>query len=89
MLTCREVTELAGRVSELSLWQRVLYRIHVGLCHDCGAFLHQMEVSRATIGRLPSAPMPADARDQTLGRFRDWKGGADVAPREPGGEDGR
>lgn len=74
-MTCREVTELITDYLEgkLSLWDRVRFHYHLGLCVDCRTHLRQMRQTIATLGRLPIEPIPQAVRDELLRRFRAWK----------------
>lgn len=86
MLTCREMVELVGDYVErrLSTWDRVKFQLHLGMCNKCREYVHQLEVTRKTVGQMPEQQMPAEVREEMLARFRDWKGGEDVAPPDLG-----
>jgi hypothetical protein len=47
--------------------------MHLGLCFGCRIYLLQMKYMLRTVGRLPSAPAPAELREQLLARFRTWQ----------------
>jgi predicted anti-sigma-YlaC factor YlaD len=72
MPTCREITELVTDYLEgrLSLKQQLGFRMHVGKCKDCRAYLRQMKTTVRALGRMPAEPMPANVRDELLTRFR-------------------
>ncbi len=75
MLTCQELTELVTDYLEgrLSLWDRMRFGMHVGMCRHCRAFLRDRRLTIETLGRMPEDPIPPDVRDALLERFRDWK----------------
>jgi len=75
MLNCQQITELVTDYVEgrLSLGDRLRFRMHVGMCKHCKAYLRQMRVTVEAVGKLPDEPMPADVRDELLRRFRTWK----------------
>lgn len=75
MLTCRELTELVTDYLEdrLSFMDRMRFRMHVGMCRHCRAYLGQFKHTIRTLGRLPAEEIPPDVRDELLARFRDWK----------------
>lgn len=61
---------LEGR---MTLGTRMRFHMHLGMCKHCRAYLRQMRLTVATLGRLPDEPMPADVKDELLRRFRGWK----------------
>jgi predicted anti-sigma-YlaC factor YlaD len=75
MLTCRELTELVTNYLErrLSWRDRLQVELHLGMCRDCRAYLHQMRDTIRTLGELPPDPVRPDVRDKLLERFRNWK----------------
>lgn len=75
MLTCQELTELITDYLEdrVSFMDRLRFRLHVGMCRHCRAYLNQMKQTIRTLGRLPAESIPPDVRDELLARFRDWK----------------
>jgi anti-sigma factor RsiW len=75
MLTCQQLTTLVTDYLEghLSFADRVRFRMHVGMCKHCRAYLRQMRATVATVGQLPDEPLPDAVRDELLERFRSWK----------------
>ncbi|MEK6606577.1 MAG: zf-HC2 domain-containing protein [Myxococcota bacterium] len=75
MLTCKELTEIITDYLEgrLSFMDRLRFQMHIGMCRHCRAYLRQMKLTVATMGRLPDEPIPPETRDALLARFRDWK----------------
>ena len=75
MLTCQELTELITDYLEgrMSLWDRIRFRLHIGICRHCRAFLHDRKLAIKTLGKMPADPIPPDVRDELLHTFRDWK----------------
>lgn len=75
MLTCKEITQLVTDYLEgrLSLWQRLMFRMHIGLCEHCHRYLQQMRVTIALEGAIPSDSPPPEVRDELLRRFRSWR----------------
>jgi predicted anti-sigma-YlaC factor YlaD len=75
MLTCQEITELVTDYVEgrMGLADRMRFQMHVGMCKHCRAYLRQMKVTVAALGKLPDdAAMPDDVRDELRKRFADW-----------------
>lgn len=75
MLTCKEITELVTDYLEgrLSLADRMRFQMHVGMCKHCRAYLKQMKVTVAALGKMPDdAAMPGDVQDELRKRFADW-----------------
>lgn len=54
MLTCRELTELVTDYLEdrMSFMDRLRFRLHVGRCWPCRAYLDQMKQTIRTLGKL-------------------------------------
>lgn len=76
MLTCQQLTELVTDYLEnrLSFMNRVRFRVHLGMCRHCRAYLSQMKHTIRTLGKLPAKEIPADVRNELLARFRHWNG---------------
>lgn len=75
MLTCSEMTELVTDYLEkrLPLRKRLLFRMHIGMCRHCRAYLRQMRLTIRTLGKLPDTPIPPDVKAELLRRFDGWK----------------
>ncbi len=52
MLTCQELTELITDYLEgrVSFMDRVRFRLHIGMCRHCRAYLDQMKQTIRTLG---------------------------------------
>lgn len=74
MLTCKELTELVTDYLEghLSIYDRVRFELHVGLCQHCRTYLRQMKMTVKALGSLDAEPPPA-VSSELLERFRTWK----------------
>jgi predicted anti-sigma-YlaC factor YlaD len=75
MLTCQELTEVVTDYLEgrLTFMQRLRFRLHIGMCRHCRAYLRQMKLMIRTLGKLPEEPIPPSVEEELLQRFRDWK----------------
>lgn len=75
MMTCQELTELVNDYLEghLSLLARAQFRMHVGMCRHCRAYLQARRLTIEATGKLEAEPIPTDVRDEMLELFRDWK----------------
>ena len=75
MLTCRELTDLVTDYLEgrQTLVQRLRFRMHVGMCRHCRAYLRQLKQTIRALGDLPAEPILPDVQQALLERFRDWK----------------
>ena len=73
--TCKEVAELITEYLEgsLSLKQRLLFQMHMNSCIDCRNYLSQMKYTIATLGQLPSEPVPEQVKEELLKCFWSWK----------------
>ncbi|MBI2833724.1 MAG: zf-HC2 domain-containing protein [Acidobacteria bacterium] len=74
-MTCQELTELVTDYLEnrMSFMDRLRFRVHIGMCRHCRAYLDQMRKTIRTLGELSAEPIPPAIRDELLARFRDWK----------------
>ena len=74
-ITCREFVELATNYLEgkLSDPDRERFEDHLALCPGCQAYMEQLEATLRALGRIPEESLSADARDELLHAFHDWK----------------
>ena len=74
-LTCKKVTEVITDYLEgaLTLWDRLRFQMHLGMCFSCRRYLRQMKYTIQTLGQLPSDPIQPDVREELLTRFKNWK----------------
>jgi anti-sigma factor RsiW len=72
MLTCQQLTELATENTEghLSLFRRLQFEMHLGMCRHCRAYLQQIKMTMRTLGKLSVEPIPDDIKQELLVRFR-------------------
>ena len=75
MLSCRELTEVITDYLEgrMTLWQRLQFHMHLGMCRHCRLYLKQMRVTVAALGKVPDQVVPDDVHDDLMRRFSDWK----------------
>ena len=75
MISCQQLTELVTDYVEgrMPLWDRVRFRLHLALCPLCVTYVDQLEVTVATLGRLPDVPVDDGIRDELLDAFRTWR----------------
>lgn len=81
MLTCQQLTDLVTDYLEgrLSLWQRLKFELHVGMCPHCRRFLKQMRQTREVLGHLPPVELPPDLEAELMERFEGWTAQPDVS----------
>jgi anti-sigma factor RsiW len=74
-ITCREFVELATNYLEgkLSAPDRERFDHHLALCPGCQAYMEQLGATLRALGRIPEDSLSADAREELLHAFRDWK----------------
>jgi anti-sigma factor RsiW len=74
-LSCQELVELVTDYLEGSLsdQDRARFDDHLAMCTGCRNYLAQMRITIAALGRLSEASISAQARDDLLGAFRNWK----------------
>ena len=73
-LLCREAVELVTDYLEsaLSDADRARFEYHLSLCPNCAEYLAQIKASVALSGRVVPEELPAQARTELTGLFRDW-----------------
>ncbi len=71
-LTCKEWVEMVTDYLEgsLSLWPRLRFHLHLGLCKGCRHYLQQVRTTIKTAQQLPREPVPAQVQEELLRRFR-------------------
>jgi predicted anti-sigma-YlaC factor YlaD len=80
-LSCQELVELVTDYLEgaLPALQRARFEEHLARCSGCRNYLAQMRITIDSLGRLTEDAIPAQARDDLLGVFRNWKKAAPSA----------
>jgi len=75
MLTCAEITELVTAYLEKQMpWRRrMAFRMHIGMCRHCRAYLRQMRTTVQTLGHMPAEPIPTDVLDELARRLRSMR----------------
>ncbi len=73
--SCKDIAALITDYLEgsFTLGQRLRFQMHLGLCVACRNYLRQMKYTIATLGQLPSEPVPDHIKKALLERFRTWK----------------
>jgi anti-sigma factor RsiW len=74
-ITCREFVELATNYLEGKLPEpdRERFEDHLALCPGCQVYMEQLHATLRALGRIPEDSLSADAREELLHAFRDWK----------------
>jgi hypothetical protein len=75
-LTCRQFTVQATDYLEdrLGVFARVQVWLHLSWCRRCRAYLRQLRMTIATLGRLPRQGPPDGVRGDLVRRFRERHG---------------
>lgn len=73
MLRCRDIGAMATDYMEgdLSLRQRAAFRLHLGICDGCRAFMQQMRRTVRLVGNLPRPSPPAETEARLLASLPD------------------
>lgn len=73
-MTCRELVEQVTDYLEerMAPADRARFEEHLAVCPGCQAYLEQLRVTIAALGRLPEEQLGGAARDDLLAAFRDW-----------------
>ena len=77
-MTCRQATCLVTeeREGQLSTWKRLRYRLHLGICPSCRAYVRGFDQVLEALTSLPPEPPPAALCDTLSARLRSrTKGG--------------
>jgi anti-sigma factor RsiW len=74
-LTCRELVEVVTDYLEGALAPAEAARVeaHLAGCRHCRAYLEQMRLTLAALGRLTESDVAPDAEEALLRAFRGWK----------------
>lgn len=74
-LTCKELVELVTDYldGKLSAEDERRFSEHLALCEGCNAYLQQMRITIATLGKLTEQSISAEAKEKLVHAFRNWK----------------
>jgi anti-sigma factor RsiW len=87
-LACQQVVELVNDYLEdvLPRRERKRFERHLRACPNCTAYLEQMRVTVAAVGRITPDDLSPEAREDFIELFRAWR--AEEADRSGGGSGG-
>ena len=73
-LACNELVEIVTDYLEGTMppAERARFESHLQGCDGCRAYLEQMRMTIAAVGRLREEAVPAPAREALLEAFRSW-----------------
>jgi anti-sigma factor RsiW len=76
-LSCQELVELVTEYLEgtLSADEQARFEAHLATCGPCTRYLEQMRQTIRSLRSLPEDALAADARDELLRAFRNWRSG--------------
>jgi anti-sigma factor RsiW len=74
-MDCIDLVELVtdyleGRLSDDA---RERFDAHLEICDGCSAYVEQMRQTLATLGKIPEESISAQAREELLNAFADWR----------------
>jgi anti-sigma factor RsiW len=74
-LTCQELTEIITDYLEdaMSAADRARFDQHLSTCRHCRAYLEQMRMTIATLGKLTPDSIAPPVQSELLRRFRTWR----------------
>lgn len=74
MLTCKQITELVTAYAEgqLGFLDRIRFRLHIGMCRNCKAYVRQVQVTAKALGMLPPPEMSPELEAELMRRFERW-----------------
>ncbi len=75
MLTCKQITELVTAYAEgrLPFMDRIRFRLHIGMCRHCRAYVRQLRATAKALGKLPDPEIPPDLQAELMRRFESWR----------------
>ena len=64
--SCKDITERASDFvsHRMSRWDRIKYRVHLFICHDCQRFIAQFRATLASLHRRAQTPADTNVDDQ-------------------------
>jgi anti-sigma factor RsiW len=74
-MACQELVELVTDYLEgrLSAADRQRFDAHISGCDACTIYLEQMRMTLAALGSIPEETISAEARQELLVAFREWR----------------
>ena len=74
-ISCKELVELLTEYFDgtLSPAEIVRFDKHLAICSGCRAYLQQLRVTIATLGKLGEESISPDAAEKLLHAFRNWR----------------
>lgn len=74
MLACRDITELVTSYleHELTLWDRIRFQLHLGMCRHCRAYVRQMKATIRLSSSISPEPPEPEVEAELVDRFKDW-----------------
>lgn len=74
-LSCKELVELVTDYFEgkLSPQDQARFVAHLEICDGCEMYLEQMRQTINALGKLPEESIPAQAKEELIAAFRNWK----------------
>jgi anti-sigma factor RsiW len=76
-MVCRELVELvtAYLAGTLAADERARFEAHLAACRHCRAYVEQMRLTMAALGRLTEEDVAPEAEAALLRAFRGWRRG--------------
>lgn len=76
MLSCEQLAHIITDYleNEMSWWQRMRFRLHIGMCKDCWAYVDQVQKTVDSLCLLPPGAPERAVEEKLLHRFRNWNG---------------
>jgi anti-sigma factor RsiW len=73
MLSCQEITDRVTEYleGELSLLQRLQFRLHLAMCRTCSRYLEQMRLTIAALRELPPESVSPELSEELLRKLRE------------------
>jgi anti-sigma factor RsiW len=74
-LSCRQAVDLMTDYLEAALppAKRSAFERHLAQCEACTAYLRQMELTVATLGRLEPEQLPPEVVEELVAVYRRWR----------------
>lgn len=76
-IMCRQAVELVTDYLEgaLTAAERARFEAHLAVCPHCTEYLREMRLVIAAAGRVEPESLSAEARDDLVALYRNWRAG--------------
>ena len=68
MLSCKEITEQSSEYIDknMSFYQRMQYKLHLAMCHNCRRFMDQFKITVNTVEKMEPEKLSDEAIEKQV-----------------------